>query len=456
MAAEEELWRKRLLDEEVTPPASVWQGIEAELDRSKRRKGFFWLFRIGGGIAAVLTLVGLGVWLPEVIRSSADSPKVDAVVSSSEAKDYPSTDRAPRSTTPLSAERVASRHVGRQYPSRSVEKSTVVEIIAASQPTSILSSGHLANPDVVASLENLEFRWYKNRFQWNRPRLAVPSFAAEDTEVKSNTTEKYLAFQTSGAPFQPGVQWPSLAQDAFAAVRETLQDDMPFFSTSGNRSPLPVERVDEMGIASVYDPNSLRPEQSFESGWVMQWSTNFGWFLTERWGVEVGLRYIQGANSTQSNVFSWNTQTAETQTFFEATVLQNKVQNASIIASRESLQSRYHLVSLPIQAVYRIPLNSSWEIAASGGFALDKMVVNQWTWANQSTEQIYRPEESSYRPASVSALGSVRVGRSLGTHWQANAGIFTQYAMSSWLSSEQVSMRPHQWGGQLGITYRWP
>lgn len=457
MAPEEELWRKRLLEEEVTPPDSVWQGIEAALDRPKRRGIFFWLSRIGGGIAAVLALISLGVWLPTALTPTAPLTSLPARPDKAVIPvNSPTRSVAQASVKSLpvvvsSVELTTFLPVISSY--RSQDERLVVDLFS-SEPAPATRSWVEVNP-----LPMREFAWYGSRFQWNRPRLIVPvtsSEMQEEEEANSSSQGKYLAFQTSVAPFQPGVQWPGLTQAAFAAVRATLQEDGPLFTTSGNRSPLPIEKIDQPGIASVYDPNSFQPEQTFKTGWAWQGSASVGKFFTEHWGMEVGLRYVQGAHSTHSNVFSWNPHTAAAQTFFESTILTQPSSQASILTSRETLQTRYHLISLPVQAVYRRPLGEHWEVMVTGGMTMDKLLLNQWSWGESDSEQQYRPSNSSFRPITASALGGVRMGRQLGPRWQATAGVFGQQSLGSWVSNDEVRMKPQQVGGQVGLTYRWP
>lgn len=444
MASEEELWRKRLLEEEVTPPASVWQGIEAALDQPKRRGAFFWVFRIGG-IAAALVLVGLGVWFQRSSFSTGIRPltqKTKSITPPISRKTSKLDPILPRVNQPVLT------NVSTKVQHRD-EQPLPVELLASVEVLDEMSRTNLE----IAPLPSLEFAWYGNRFQWNRPRLVVPDFEEITAPSSERSRDSYLAFHSSVAPFQPGVQWPGLEQQAFAAVQETLQDEIPFLTTSGNRVLSPFENVDDIGIASVYDPSTLRPEQDFATGWAVQWAANMGWFITKRWGIEVGVRYVQGATTSESNVFGWNAANSEFQSFFESSIIQPDSRGAAVIASKETMQSRYHWVSFPVQAVYRVPLSEFWDLAVTGGIALDKLVVNQWAWDGQVTEQGYRPAGSSYRPVSASALAGVRVGRKFGAHWQATGGVFSQHAISSWLSNEKARMHPQQWGGQLGLAY---
>lgn len=51
----DEQFRRRLYDAEAAPPAFVWQNVELELKKRKRRRGFLWLFFFG--------MAASGMWL---------------------------------------------------------------------------------------------------------------------------------------------------------------------------------------------------------------------------------------------------------------------------------------------------------------------------------------------------------------------------------------------------------
>lgn len=60
----DDIFRHRLHDTEVPPPAFVWDNVERELKKRKRRVFFFWFFAIG--------LAGAGLWA--LIPASANHP----------------------------------------------------------------------------------------------------------------------------------------------------------------------------------------------------------------------------------------------------------------------------------------------------------------------------------------------------------------------------------------------
>src|SRR5947207_636917 len=51
----DELFQNKLADEQLTPSKKLWNNIEAELDKDKRKPAAYWWFGIG---AALLLLLG--------------------------------------------------------------------------------------------------------------------------------------------------------------------------------------------------------------------------------------------------------------------------------------------------------------------------------------------------------------------------------------------------------------
>jgi hypothetical protein len=66
----DDIFRQRLHDAEVPPPAFVWPNVERELHRKKRRRFFLWLFAVG--------VAGAGLWATfaqREARPAAKAPK---------------------------------------------------------------------------------------------------------------------------------------------------------------------------------------------------------------------------------------------------------------------------------------------------------------------------------------------------------------------------------------------
>lgn len=59
----DDIFRQRLHDAEVAPPAFVWPNVERELQKRKRRRFFFWLF--------AFTVAGTGLWAMSVWRKTS-------------------------------------------------------------------------------------------------------------------------------------------------------------------------------------------------------------------------------------------------------------------------------------------------------------------------------------------------------------------------------------------------
>jgi len=63
----DDIFRQRLHDAEVAPPAFVWPNVERELQKRKRRRFFFWLF--------AFAVAGTGLWAMSVWRKTS-TPEV--------------------------------------------------------------------------------------------------------------------------------------------------------------------------------------------------------------------------------------------------------------------------------------------------------------------------------------------------------------------------------------------
>lgn len=457
MASEEEIWKKRLLEEDVTPPDSVWAAIEAELDQTKKKRFVVWLpWYSVGGLAAALLLIGFGVWVgliqpvdtPKsmVSRTSPNSSHVISSANQSPKEELAELGVQLSQTKRPSVRRHADVHKEHSWMDPTAQPLVNLENFVAMDVTSTSPIG-----EEVSFLSPRSFMPMANRFQWNRPRLAVPEFDPEKKSSRQSKT-RFLALQSHAAPFAPGVQWPGMAQQAFAAVRETVQNDQPLFTTSSGRFPDGILSEGDRTISSLYDPNAWEPEQRFARGWAVQMAAQAGIQLSEQWGVEIGLRYVQGTNSTESNVFTWEGQEMSLQTFFESSVLRQSKAESSLIGPKETTDTRYHWLSIPVQGVYSIPIGSKWNAAGSVGLSVDKLISNRWS--SFATEQNYTPSNSAYRPLALSAVAGLRVSRALSNQWALVGGIFGQHSLSSWISESSVRMNPTQIGGQMGLSYQ--
>lgn len=446
MASEEEIWKKRLREEDIPPPEAVWSAIEAELDRKSKKRGI-WIFWVSGaGLAAMLLFIGFGVWVglsPEGTTSARVVSKQDPLLSSE--------GLAQVQAVPITSDKKEDLQIEKSVFSTRKMMASVSQETSEASFSVVHNRIAMENPsspawEEVSKLQTRNVTFFGNRFDWNRPRLEVPELA-EEKETK-RPQSKFLSLQSLAAPFAPGVQWPGMAQQAFAAVNETLQKDQPLFTTSSGRFPEGILAEGDQTISSVYDPSRLDPEQRFERGWAVQLAAQAGMRFSEKWGVEVGIRYVQGENATQSNVYSWRNQDAAIQTFFESSILRQTKSESSIIGPKEVVETRYHWISMPIQGVYFVPVGEKWDLAFSAGLAVDKLMSNQWS------SESYTPANSSYKPLALSTVGGVRVSRLIAPKWAVAGGLFGQHAISSWIGEESVQMKPAQLGGQMGLSYR--
>jgi len=503
----EEEWRKAFENASVSPSEELWDRIELELERKKRRPLMFFLRPsvIATGIAAALILVLGGI----LFFNNDSTPGItQTTIKSSKAPDAPmaQADKQPNNTVEKQTEMIANDNtttlaanspvltsrdnnrinkkanivdnnipfiahqpalatlsgIDAKSSSRKDGNSTVTEIITLTEEkekiTPLLNPVTIENVSVastnVESLEGKKYRYFGSRYTLNRNKLAFDPEALEVTEDKnlaSNDSKFWVGVQSGVSPFNPNMKLNSLNVMA-------LQDANMYAQSSNSLGPAAGDKEKNPILVS-------QPQNAIKSGVAINTGFSVGYQVSKKWHLESGVRYLRGNSTLQTNTYSFQNN-GYVNTYLGDYLIQNALKNASlvstipsntVVADASKFGNRYEYLMIPVQMGYEIGITKRMGLNLLAGISTDLFLQNSILTDNGLVKSKNTIDGASkiYKPLNFSGLGGVRASYLLSKHWQANIGTSYQRALFSGINSNtDLNMRLQMFGINYGVNYR--
>lgn len=519
----EEQWLGAFNDASIEPPDDLWQNIEHELDKDKRRAGFFFFLSpryVASGVAAMLLIVfGLGYLMNNSTEDSGTkvqrhkegselATKTERLEGGSDTQDKKLATKAQRheegselATTAKRLENTNDIPNQQKYNTeKNIDNNTLVasnykrvkssklpsEIIGKTDNNTLVADNNLGtnntlftdNQQVTATnttidlpsnslavaqatsvafsvepLQAKDMNPYNNRFVSNRRRIFY-EYSDEPTEViAKNESNTWMGINSGLSPFNS-----NLKINNFETTAKTMAlasgNNYTISSTNKGQGNIAVQDPDTKPAEVAQELPNNQPINKFKTGRAIGFGFNLGKQLAKRWAIESGIKYLYGASTLTSNVYSLNNTSGGVNSFVENYLSNTKSDNA-VISVAEDIQSSYEYVSIPLQLNYQIPINKLFKIEFLGGFSSDFLMNNTFKSKNNSIqENKYTSGNSLYKILNISGLGSMRVAYKLGSHWQTNLGLTAQQILTSGINSSSTSLKPRMIGLGYGVNYR--
>lgn len=510
----EEEWQKAFNDASFTPPSDMWERIEQDLERKKRRPFLFFLrpSAMLAGVAATLVLALGGILFFNQQESKTPlavaGESTEKVLSKSQntnsqtntvqtntdnlASAAPSTtqsslssnDNSPKQTLALAQNDTYKRVTNSkkstpnsQLPAFAATSlsSTNTDNMAADTPPSkgqalnevntkmpdsqainIISVAQNDNNAIVdfALLKHRDFQYLGSRYTLKRNKLVFEGEATEAPIVASNDSKFWLGVQSGVSPFDPNMKLGGLNTVALAqADAYANMSNTPSVGASPSAG-------DKQGNVMVSQPqNAIRAGIGINTGVAM------GYKISKKWNFESGIRYLRGNSTLNSNTYAFQ-QNGYANTFLANYLLQNSAnqdlqfansQSNTVVADASQFGNRYEYLMIPMQIGYEIGLSKKVALNILAGVSTDIFLQNTIINDNSILQEKSTINTSSniYKPLNLSGLGGVRASYLISKHWQLNLGSSYQHSLFSGINnSTALQMRLKMFGLNYGLNYR--
>jgi hypothetical protein len=504
----EKEWQMAFTDASFVPPSDMWERIEQDLERNKRRPFLFFLHSSAmlAGVAASLVLALGGILffnqkelkkpLSVINKKSSNSKKINAQPNKSDTKidnfalatpssaelNLSTENNAAKQTFALS-EKDINKRVSNPKTStinyqltalaaalfaNSIDKGTN-EPVSNNQPLgsnniqtldnqinrsiSVFQNDNKAILD-IALLKYRNYQYLGSRYTLKRNKLVFEAEVTEAPVTASNDAKFWMGIQSGVSPFDPNMKLGGLNTVAMA------QADA--FATASNRPILGAS-------PSISEPKpkimvSL-PQNTIKSGIGINAGVAMGYKISKKWNFESGIRYLRGNSTLNSNTYSFQ-QNGYVNTFFANYLTQNssyqglKIANSqvnTVIADASQFGNRYEYLIIPMQVGYEIGLSKKVDINILAGVSTDIFLQNTIINDNSIVQEksTFNTSSNIYKPLNLSVLGGVRASYLISNHWQLNLGSSYQHSLFSGINkSTALQMRLKMFGLNYGLNYR--
>lgn len=509
----EEEWQKAFNDASFAPPSDMWERIEQDLERKKRRPFLFFLrpSAMLAGIAATLVLALGGI----LFFNQQDSKTPLASVSGNTPKvsSKSQTTNNQSNTAEANIENLASSSASVTEPSFPIENYNDKQTLAlaenninkrvtnskksiqnnqlmlaavstintnvgdmivnidknnsqASDKTIIQTTDNQSNKTTfsaqnehqgiadLALLKYRDFQYLGSRYTLKRNKLVFESEVTEAPIVASNDSKFWLGLQSGVSPFDPNMKLGGLNTVALAqADAYANMSNTPSVGASPSAG-------DKQGNVMVSQPqNAIRAGIGINTGVAM------GYKISKKWNFESGIRYLRGNSTLNSNTYAFQ-QNGYANTFLADYLLQNSsnqdMQSANkqintVVADASQFGNRYEYLMIPMQVGYEIGLSKKIALNILAGVSTDIFLQNTIINDNSILQEKSTINTSSniYKPLNLSGLGGVRASYLVSKHWQLNLGSSYQHSLFSGINnSTALQMRLKMFGLNYGLNYR--
>ncbi|MFY7912470.1 MAG: outer membrane beta-barrel protein [Emticicia sp.] len=511
----EEEWQKAFNDASFAPPSDMWERIEQDLERKKRRPFLFFLrpSAMLAGVAATLVLALGGILffnqknsktpLAEVsesaIKASSKPQNIDSQATSAEINDdnvalavpsFANPNLSTENKNPKQTLALAQNDINKSVnkPKKSIQNSQLPTLAAASfagdnvantaaadtPPTNnqalgsfntttadnqtntsipLAQNDNKAIPD-LALLKYHEYKYLGSRYTLKRNKLVFESEVTEAPVVASNDSKFWVGVQSGVSPFDPNMKLGELNSLAYAQADAFAKN-----SNTASVGASPSGGNFQNNVMVSQPQNAIRAGVGINTGVAM------GYKISKKWNFESGIRYLRGNSTLNSNTYAFQ-QNGYANTFLADYLLQNSVnqdmqfankQINTVVADASQFGNRYEYLMIPVQVGYEIGLSKKVALNILAGVSTDIFLQNTIINDNSILQEKSTINTSSniYKPLNLSGLGGIRASYLVSKHWQLNLGSSYQHSLFSGINnSTALQMRLKMFGLNYGLNYR--
>ncbi|WP_291201271.1 outer membrane beta-barrel protein [Dyadobacter sp.] len=503
----EDQWRKALQEACETPPPSVWEGIEARLDKEQEKVVPMWwqspkVWYAAASIVALL-LVGGGLWLSG-IKTDSNSPQVavtrkPAGVLESEsaetAQHAPSVGESPNTEKVAAAggPKTASIKAGQQEPIESR-----VEIAAARNGNAneerentfaktANSAIEQAGVRVGVDTQRPAAKYDSVNEVINSASVAVENVQPSEIAVvkaagNSNAAGWEDQNKTISAQLLASLPYSDLdvyVQKRHVFFRPHLQIEEPvkkkkpkeYFAGVGvmPASFNPDVQLKEAPMAfsaqSVSQRRATTGSSEARASYAVQ--TQGGVRLSKHWSVETGISYLRGNSAYEGGGYVLNPYNS-----LSSNVLENALAGLNTAANSpaadkaagfnngalyidvaKKVSNNYQYLQLPVQAGFTLNPDKKFSYSVLGGMMANFFLVNE---LESASGDIIRTTASDdiYRGTNWAATTGLRLNYKLSSNWAANlTGSYQKAVSSGFKSNQSLDSHPYLYGVSWSVRY---
>ncbi|MDR6807850.1 hypothetical protein J2Y45_005050 [Dyadobacter sp. BE34] len=502
----EDQWRKALQEASEAPPPSVWEGIEARLDKEQEKVVPMWwqspkVWYAAASIVALL-LVGGGLWLSGL--KTGDKPQVavntkPAGVSEGESRE--ATQKAASPNESLNTERLATAsepQTSSIKPGQQQSSESKTGIAATSRGKAVGKGG-----SAFAETKNPEAE---------RQEVAVAASVRKPFADKGSVNE---VINTSSSPIenaQPGeIAAAKVTGNSYAAaladqsqtISAQLLASLPysdldvyvqkrhvFFRPQIEiEEPVKEKKPKEYYAGLGVMPASFNPDvqlkeapMAFSAQSVSQRrattgssearasyavQTQGGVRLSKHWSVETGISYLRGNSAYEGGGYVLNAYSN-----LSSNVLENALAGLTTSANSpaadkaagfnngalyidvaKKVSNNYQYLQLPVQAGFTLNPDKKFSYSVLGGMMANFFLVNE---LESASGEIIRTTASDdiYRGMNWAATTGLRLNYKLSSNWAANlTGSYQKAVSSGFKSNQSLDAHPYLYGVSWSVRY---
>lgn len=499
----EDQWRKALQEASETPPPSVWEGIEARLNKEQEKIVPMWwqspkIWYAAASIVALL-VVGGGLWLSGL--NTGDKPQV-AVSTKPAGVPEPSeaTERAPSASENLNTENLASAsepQAASVKPGRQQSFESKVEIAATGSKSTgvkrenVFPKAKNAVPEqsrvaaavgvqkpVVRGIENeVVTEGYKPVENAQPVEIATAKVAGSSNaaalEDQNQTISAQLLASLPYSDLDVYVQKRHVFFRPQIEIEEPVKAKKPkeYYAGLGvmPASFNPDVQLKEAPMAfsaqSVSQKRATTGSSEARASYAVQ--TQGGVRLSKHWSVETGISYLRGNsayegggyvlnayNNLSSNVLenalAGLTSAANSPAADKAAGFNN---GALYIDVAKKVSNNYQYLQLPVQAGFTLNPDKKFSYSVLGGMMANFFLVNE---LESASGEIIKTTASDdiYRGTNWAATTGLRLNYKLSSNWAANlTGSYQKAVTSGFKSNQSLDSHPYLYGVSWSVRY---
>lgn len=471
----EDQWRKAFQEASETPPPSLWESIEARLDKDEEKVVPLWwrspkTWYAAASIAALL-LVGGGLWFSgskndhvevAVTSQPAQRPEVEnqkpiepQVQENQDAEQLAATTNAKPEQRAVVAKTTGSRVRNRNVESAALAAIRVQKEVSAQPEATITdrqSKGTLTpeietpkvafdvntavnenapiSAQLLASLPYNDLDVYvQKRHVFFRPEIQI-----EEPVKASKPKEYYAGIGIMPASFNPDVQ---LKEAPTAFLGQAVGQKR---STSGSSEARASYAVQTQG----------------------------GIRLSKHWSMETGVSYLRGnsayegggyvlsaynsvAANALENALAGLSSPSNSPSFADKSGNFNN--GALYIDVAKKVSNNYQYLQLPVQAGFTLNPDKKFSYSVLGGMMANFFLVNE---LESASGEIIRTTASDeiYRGMNWAATTGLRLNYKLSSNWAANlTGSYQKAVSSGFRSNQSLDAHPYLYGVSWSVRY---